>query len=254
MEFDFNKNLYISQVITTIQGEGPLSGVPSLLIRLSGCDLHCPWCDTKYTWNHTGNHPGTRIVSQSNFDEFIDYLDEMAKSDGIKNLMITGGEPLLYWNNPMFQQLINGILSFDYYEIETNGVLLGEVRPGKYDVRFNISPKLDPKSYTNKLELSNLHLTLNNFFRTVKSTSILKFVDVPELRPEFEAFLLNISGPEEIRLMPWTPDRTKFNSYDEFLKSYHINCLDTLKYCMEMGYTYTQRLHLYLFDNEDETY
>ena len=36
----------ISEVFATIQGEGILSGVPSLFIRVSGCNLRCVWCDT----------------------------------------------------------------------------------------------------------------------------------------------------------------------------------------------------------------
>ena len=34
----------------TIQGEGAHTGVPSIFVRLQGCPVGCPWCDTKHTW------------------------------------------------------------------------------------------------------------------------------------------------------------------------------------------------------------
>ena len=48
---NFDTELYVSQMIPTVQGEGNFTGVPSLLIRLLGCNLHCNFCDSKYTWN-----------------------------------------------------------------------------------------------------------------------------------------------------------------------------------------------------------
>ena len=47
--------LFISETFTSIQGEGLLTGVPSVFIRTSGCNLRCRWCDTPYTsWEPTG--------------------------------------------------------------------------------------------------------------------------------------------------------------------------------------------------------
>ena len=44
--------LRINQVIKeTFQGEGDSVGRLSTLIRFSGCNLKCPFCDTKQTWN-----------------------------------------------------------------------------------------------------------------------------------------------------------------------------------------------------------
>jgi 7-carboxy-7-deazaguanine synthase len=40
----------VNDVYPTIQGEGCLTGVPMVLVRLQGCGVGCPWCDTKETW------------------------------------------------------------------------------------------------------------------------------------------------------------------------------------------------------------
>ena len=39
----------ISEIFYSIQGEGMLTGVPSVFVRTSGCNLRCVWCDTPYT-------------------------------------------------------------------------------------------------------------------------------------------------------------------------------------------------------------
>ena len=56
----------ISEIFYSIQGEGRLSGVPSVFIRTSGCNLRCVWCDTPYTsWNPDGKEMALEQILQA---------------------------------------------------------------------------------------------------------------------------------------------------------------------------------------------
>lgn len=69
----------------TIQGEGLFTGVPAYFIRLAGCDVGCPWCDVKESWDRT-KHPDLSIS---------DLLHEILQTEA-RHVVITGGEPLLH--------------------------------------------------------------------------------------------------------------------------------------------------------------
>jgi len=77
--------LPIVEEFYTIQGEGYFTGHPAYFIRLGGCDVGCPWCDTKVSWDASRHplKPADEIVVRA-----ADCLASFA--------VITGGEPLMY--------------------------------------------------------------------------------------------------------------------------------------------------------------
>lgn len=76
--------LYVSEVFRSIQGEGILTGVPSVFVRLSGCNLRCTWCDTPYTsWSAEGTHQSVASL-----------VDDITQN-GPHHVVVTGGEPML---------------------------------------------------------------------------------------------------------------------------------------------------------------
>lgn len=84
----------------TIQGEGSLSGQPSLFVRLAGCDFRCKWCDT----NYANQNPETR---QECPDEIFYHLEQLIPSSTRRRpwVTITGGNPLLYDLDPLLRML-----------------------------------------------------------------------------------------------------------------------------------------------------
>jgi 7-carboxy-7-deazaguanine synthase len=76
--------MLISEIFHSIQGEGLLTGVPSVFVRTSGCNLRCNWCDTPYaSWNPEGT---ARTVAQ--------IVAEIEKYPA-KHVVLTGGEPMI---------------------------------------------------------------------------------------------------------------------------------------------------------------
>ena len=68
-----------------MQGEGLLTGVPSVFVRTSGCNLRCWFCDTPYTsWRPEGG--------DMSIDEIVAQVEEW----DCRHVVVTGGEPMLW--------------------------------------------------------------------------------------------------------------------------------------------------------------
>jgi len=77
--------MLISEIFYSIQGEGELTGVPSVFVRTSGCNLRCTWCDTPYaSWNPEGE---PRSVQQ--------IVAEVQSHRAARHVVLTGGEPMI---------------------------------------------------------------------------------------------------------------------------------------------------------------
>lgn len=77
--------LKIIEIFNSIQGEGSHIGEPSTFIRTAGCNLDCPGCDSKYSWN-----TGTEMT--------IDEIIHEVRKYNTRNIVITGGEPTIQLN------------------------------------------------------------------------------------------------------------------------------------------------------------
>ena len=94
--------LPLAEDFYTIQGEGYQTGTAAYFIRLAGCDVGCPWCDAKYTWN-------IRRYPVSAVEKVIG----RAAASGAPCAVITGGEPLMHPLVPLTEGLkANGLQVF----------------------------------------------------------------------------------------------------------------------------------------------
>ena len=107
------KNLLVSEIFVSFNGEGLEIGKPTIFLRLSGCNLDCSWCDTKYA-NYNAVERST--------EEIIEEIDKL--NNGINSVLITGGEPLLQ----DIGEIVDKLSKKNYHlGIETNGSVYDDV-------------------------------------------------------------------------------------------------------------------------------
>lgn len=104
-----HRAIEVHSIFYTIQGEGPFTGRPAVFVRLAGCNLQCPGCDTDYT-------------SKRHFmsaQEIVSKILELANKETL--VVITGGEPFRQYNIRYLLELLYALRMT--VQIETNGTL-----------------------------------------------------------------------------------------------------------------------------------
>jgi 7-carboxy-7-deazaguanine synthase len=116
----------IAEIFHSIQGEGLLAGVPSIFIRISGCNLRCHWCDTPYaSWKPKG--------PEMSIEEILKILTEW----NCDHVVLTGGEPMIAPDLPELATALKK--QKKHITIETAGTIL----PNSISCDLaSISPKL----------------------------------------------------------------------------------------------------------------
>ena len=104
--------LEVHSVFYTIQGEGPHTGRPAVFVRLAGCNLQCPMCDTDYTSSRWKSSP----------ENLLQIIAEQRATTQEKRtlVVITGGEPFRQNITPLVLHLMEN--GYDV-QVETNGTL-----------------------------------------------------------------------------------------------------------------------------------
>ncbi|QDT63514.1 7-carboxy-7-deazaguanine synthase QueE [Calycomorphotria hydatis] len=117
--------LYLSEIFHSIQGEGGLTGTPSVFVRTSGCNLRCWFCDTPYTsWDPEGWREEWQVT-----------VDKVREFD-CEHAVLTGGEPLLQPEVVAFTEALTS--AGHHITIETAGTVYRPVKAGL----ISLSPKL----------------------------------------------------------------------------------------------------------------
>lgn len=83
------KTLPVHEMFFTFQGEGTFMGVPAFFIRLFGCPVQCPWCDSAGTWHPkwVPNHVRRMTIAE---------IVREADNSPANMIVITGGEPAIH--------------------------------------------------------------------------------------------------------------------------------------------------------------
>lgn len=138
----------VNEIFQSIQGEGSFTGVPSIFIRLQGCPVGCPWCDTRHTWvvDPDQQVPAAQVLDRSNASSCWANMTAEAMLKAFhklgyqaRHIVVTGGEPCLY----DLRELTRALLEQGYQiQIETSGTHEILVDPNCW---VTLSPKLEMK-------------------------------------------------------------------------------------------------------------
>ena len=225
--------LPVSEVFYSIQGEGQTMGVPSVFLRLGGCNILCQskhWvCDTIEVWRKSKSTIFEEVLSE----EFVEKLRDGA------HLVITGGEPLIHQTN-----IVNFIQWYGEkhqhiptIEVETNGTILPEIGMLKIVDFWNCSPKLSNSGEQNLKAIRVNSLVLNEL-DSMGPRTIFKFVvsnqdDIDEIFKDFSMINKN-----KIVLMPAGSSQEELNETRLFVA----------EKARDLGVRYSDRLHVVIWN------
>lgn len=229
----------IAEVFASIQGEGKLTGVPSVFIRTSGCNLRCGWCDTPYaSWRPEGT------------DTAVNELIDRVKQLSLRHVVLTGGEPLIQQE---LSQLITGLKQIGcHITIETAGTIWQDLTADL----ASISPKLANSSPGVSAEgnWAALHDE-----RRINIPVLQRFAGAPRIADrqwkfvvanpsdmvEIESLMASLGNirRDDVILMP--------EGIDD--KTLHERAVWLADICRDKGYRFGSRLHIWLYGNRRGT-
>ncbi len=231
-----NDKLRIAEIFGSVQGEGVWVGIPSVFVRVSGCNLRCVWCDTPYaSWKPEGP---TMSVGE---------IVEAIEKYGINHVVLTGGEPMLF--DPIENLAIELKNRNHTITIETAGTINRQL---PCDL-MSISPKLAHSTPGKESGWQQRHEAARLAVPVLQSLVDsypyqLKFVVNPETGndlTEIETLLGQLHNIESSRvlLMPEGTDSETLHRRSRMLVDEVI----------KRNWRLTQRLHIDLFGNTKGT-
>lgn len=155
--------MVVNEIFGSIDGEGLRAGELASFVRLAGCNLRCSYCDTEYA---LGKNAGIEMT----VDDILCELNKLR----IRNVTITGGEPLIHKN---IDELIIKLIENNYkINIETNGSVDIEKYLGKCLITMDY--KSPSSNMEKKMKLENLEkLRENDVLKFVVNESDLEIVE-----------------------------------------------------------------------------
>lgn len=230
--------MFISEIFYSIQGEGELTGIPSVFVRTSGCNLRCNWCDTKYaSWNPEG--------SEMTLDQIVAEIDRFPAS----YVVLTGGEPMVAKG---IHELANRLKEkAKHITIETAATI---PPAGIACDLASLSPKLSnstpnteltdgwrDRHEKRRLQPEIIRAWLQNYNYQLKFV-----VSAPSDLDEIQDLLVNLQSeikPGKVLLMPEGTELSTMLDRAALL----------VDICKRYGYRYCNRLHIELFGNTKGT-
>ncbi len=248
--------LYLVEDFYSIQGEGKFVGTPSIFLRFGGCNLKCPnFGEYFIAGKKVFGCDSIRAVNKELFGQKwkkvqnVDELQKIVQShleclDFKPHIVLTGGEPLLYWCDEIFYSFIQWLVEEGFIvTIETNATIEinFETHPAYKDVIFAMAVKLSNSGerYERRVNKEAIEALVENtgysFFKFTLSRSLIDFrayeeiVDIVGNYPEVEVFCMPLGDRIE-----------ELKKHDKVVA----------EFCMIYGFIYSDRLQVRLWNRE----
>ena len=245
--------IYLVEHFYSIQGEGRYIGRPSLFFRFGGCNMRCEGfgckertpegeevigCDTVYAVERSFVSEWTPVSKVSELIAVLESYDLPSKVD----IVFTGGEPLIYANDPVFIAFLEYLHKRGHrITFETNATIAPDF--AKYPVFgacvYALSVKLANSLEPRERRLKPGVITMiaasskESFFKfSIAGENIDAALDdeieeISSFAPTLEIFCMPVGGTK---------------------KEIEKNTPPLIEYCKERGYTFSDRLHIRLWD------
>lgn len=220
----------VAELYRSVQGEGQLTGTPSVFVRASGCNLRCWFCDTPYaSWEPEGEDKG------------VNEIVEAVLGLQCQHVVLTGGEPMLFAELiPLCEKLKDAGC---HLTLETAGTLY---LPVQCDL-MSISPKLanstpsylqSPRWHSRHEKARHTPEIVNRLLEEFRCQ--LKFVvhhrEDTEQVLEYLS-LLQLAAPELVWIMPQGISREGLEGVSEWLEPWTVS----------QGFQFCPRKHIEWF-------
>jgi organic radical activating enzyme len=225
------KDIKISEIFYSIQGEGKFAGCPSIFVRVGGCNLKCPGfgkygCDSYYAVN--------KAYKKEWFNMNVEQLKHKIQTLKNKNthLVLTGGEPMLYHKelHDIVQWFENPIT------IETNTTI---------DIDFKKYPAYKKVTFAMGVKLSN---SKEPYEKRIHKTTIASYIkNAPS--SFFKFVIQNQNEYDEIAkiIEPFKNTKVYCMPLGDEEKGLKKNSKMVFEFCLRHNFCYSDRIHIRIF-------
>ncbi|EAL5740685.1 7-carboxy-7-deazaguanine synthase QueE [Campylobacter lari] len=245
----------VVETFLSLQGEGKYSGNLAIFVRFAGCNFNCVGfgvkkekdsqillgCDTiRAVFTKEFKTCYKTYTSTKLFDEVL----KLANSRKVI-VVITGGEPLLNYQNKDFLCFVNLLLENDFkVHFETNASI--EIDFEKYPLYkkcyFALGVKLSNSGVKKEKRINEKALKA---FKCYAKDSFYKFVLDKDFLQENKALeeineILQICE-NEVFCMPMGSNKEEISK----------NALSVAEFCIKNGYNYSDRLHIRIWGDKE---
>jgi len=169
-------NYRISEIFSSIEGEGRRAGLPATFVRFFGCNLNCKWCDSRYAWETVNSS-----VMNMSYGQIVGKILDC----GNRLITFTGGEPLMHIPLKFINKFLADFPDRFHVNIETNGsIRIPEKLLRNKNCMLTVDYKLQSSG------VSPIDMVVD--FRNLRKTDAVKFVIGSE--SDFEQMIEFLEG------------------------------------------------------------